>query len=126
MREEKKMSEIKKPMTMREMLDVLDAFFVEADPYDARCVWDVLTALRGPDDAKEHPLSKVRGTVHVRAAAFPRTAAIPSRACLADFNTGERPFTRKDFPQSFDGHLDHFARHIRLAMLALGILKDGE
>jgi hypothetical protein len=62
----------------RWMLDVIDTFLAEGDSA-SRDLWDVLTALRGPDDPNPYGSDyaglgrKVR-TTRVRAAAFPKVA----------------------------------------------------
>ena len=86
-------------------------------------LWDVLTALRGPDsdDADE----KDRSTVHVRARAFPRTLAEVSRknqnwwrsigyhSRFPGMDTTKKDFTSPDY--------NHFGQHIRAAAEVLGL-----
>ena len=102
----------------REMLDWIDDFLV-SHSLEAAELWDVLTALRGPDSGELG--NKLRTTVPIRVAAFPRTAAMPG-----EFNGGAR--SRAIFegsPQDFvwpdNDSIEHFDYHIRQAAHALGM-----
>ena len=59
--------------TVREVLDVIDEFLARGDSR-AGALWDVLTALRGPDDESKEQL-KSSTTSHIRRAAFPLLAS---------------------------------------------------
>jgi hypothetical protein len=70
------------PKTAREMLDLIDQFLVSppipfsgSDPFgptEQKALWDVLSALRGPDDMKD--AVKHVTTARIRKAAFPLCA----------------------------------------------------
>jgi hypothetical protein len=96
------------------VLETIEDVLLRGDD-DARNLWDILSALRGPD---VDPLFTIKGrtTVHVRRAAFPRLAlkADMFRQSLgipADFHA-EYPFEE---PRPFS----HFNDHIVEARRAL-------
>ena len=85
-------------------------------------LWDILTALRGPDsdDADE----KDRSTAHVRARAFPKTLAESSRggnwwqpasddSAFPGMSTTRKGFTLPSY--------SHFGNHIRAAARVLDL-----
>jgi len=59
--------------TVREILDILDEFLAQGTPESQR-LWDVITALRGPENDPVGEL-KSKSVAHIRRAAFPKTAA---------------------------------------------------
>lgn len=97
------------------LIDLLDRFL--ANPYqsaDAKAsLWNVLTALRGPDSNSFS--AKAASTAHIRRAAFPfTTAAIDKGAAFpASFSTDSRPFS------SYADASAHFNSHINMAQIAL-------
>lgn len=105
----------------RSLLDAIDAFLSDPNvPEQERAgLWDVLTALRGPegkDDCPERKAVKEAVTGVIRANAFPRTAFL---------GINERPnraiFTLRrlaDFAQTKKGH---FRFHCLQACSFLGI-----
>src|SRR6266404_4013913 len=97
----------KKPLTLRQVLNVIDARLAKGG-VDAGKLWDVLSALRGPDEDVKH--NKDTTTVPIRLAAFPKTARLSWPP--AQFTNGDRPIEVPDT----DGH---FERHIRVAAYAL-------
>jgi hypothetical protein len=133
---------IVKPKTVREMLDVIDVFLTENrnepglalhgyTPTLAAQLWDVLSALRGPDSSDLAIKSKT--TIPIRRAAFPRlTAEIAndgfSNTIGAAFGTDEPDFEFRysivspPLLTNFDGY--HFAGHAKLAAEVLGIFRD--
>jgi len=66
------------PPSFREVLSFLDDWICASirlgHAQDVERLWDVLTALRGPDD--ENSRQKEEVTVHIRRAAFPAFAAM--------------------------------------------------
>jgi len=113
-----------RPQT-REVLDYLDVVLMRGDR-TAREVWNVLTALRGPD-IRDVPSLKMYTTVPIRAAAFPRTAAAAAPPHMhingAHINgaqmRGEQRFT---LPAGSGGY--HFHSHTRDAAYVLGFPLD--
>ena len=59
--------------TTKFVLDLIDRTLAGKDQESARELWDVLTAMRGPDD--DNNTAKMVYTVPIRSAAFPKTAA---------------------------------------------------
>lgn len=82
---EANMSEIKRkrkpgksaraPKTARQMLDKIDRFLLTAGSEESSKLWNVMAALRGPDDDTGDSYLKGRTTVPIRKAAFPRVNA---------------------------------------------------
>jgi hypothetical protein len=58
---------------VRALLDQIDSFFITEEAADTRPLWDILTALRGPDNDDEE--AKETTTIPIRRAAFPRLSA---------------------------------------------------
>lgn len=106
--------------TMREALDAIDGFLVDdaVEPVEKRRLWDVLSALRGPDSRDE--ALKQETTVNIRRAAFPLTAQarMPggkyydvTREWLGASFTDARPLRLFDFPMDVSAHFtDHVWR----------------
>ena len=104
------------------ILDTIDRHLVVGDRAASE-LWDVLTALRGPDSGDANN-EKDRSTVHVRAKAFPRTRAEVSRggnwwrsagyhSRFPGMDTTRKGFTLPDY--------SHFGAHIRAAAEVLGL-----
>jgi hypothetical protein len=129
---------VKKPQTASEVLDIIDEFFLEnANPgnkwhdlnapderrkQEAKKLWDVLSALRGPDDG--HLALKYKSTSPLRSAAFPKSAAAPLKR-LEHAGPVVQPVAEFDFDfvmQARPRWDDHFRTHVRSAALALGLL----
>jgi hypothetical protein len=96
-------------MTAKEMLQKIDDFLLsESGSGEAKRLWDVLGAIRGPDSSQD---SKTVTTAVIRGRAFPRTYAAgllsgeASGAPLSTINT--------------KGLNSHFASHIAAAKQAL-------
>lgn len=103
------------PKTAREMLDVLDEFLMSAPSVVASELWDVLTALRGPDSACTDV--KMRTTGLIRTLAFPKTAALSKEhLCIYAFfgDPEKHPIDLRGVAAS------HFRSHITAAAVALG------
>lgn len=119
---------------VRAALDYLDGFLAKGGQ-DAMELWDVLTALRGPDEvpdlyrADSATSPKRTTTIPIRRAALPRTAAATWRVYPVDPGVHQRasfgamgaeyPFLgRKHDPYSNN----HFANHGARAAQALGLI----
>lgn len=110
------------PTTCRQMLDLIDRFFV--DPKSTRDsplfreqtkLWNVLSALRGPDD--QNADLKSTTTEVIRTVAFPKTGKSFNGAVVcAKFAESGKPL---ELPED-DG--THFANHIHAAAIALGLV----
>jgi hypothetical protein len=85
-----------------------------------RELWDVLTALRGPDDYKLD-YAKEATTAVIRSTAFPKTFARNNDNVPAIFAKDSLSLTvkRNDIPRS-----SHFQRHAEDAFTALGLQWD--
>ena len=115
--------------TAKEMLELIDEFLARhpgagatgfgADPSSEQAkLWDVLTALRGPDHRDQEWMEagkvKHQTTVKLRAAAFPKAAKALTNFVLADFESDAV------FSSSAAHRIgSHFHNHIRLAASAL-------
>lgn len=108
---------LSRPKTARQVLDAIDAYMVDSGVKDSGQLWDVLTALRGPDSQSfglKHDI-----TCPIRRAAFPRMARLNRRLQPAAFGTGQR-YESTGLPDP--GHPEfHFIMHGRLAAAALGL-----
>lgn len=93
---------------VRQVLDQIDAVLAEGSD-DSRRLWDIMTALRGPDHF-ENQGRKDTGTIYIRQAAFPTTAKSanwwyasinpnPNRPLDPEYNETNYEFTH------FEGHL---------------------
>jgi hypothetical protein len=107
--------------TARQILNLLDRWFV-AQKQDVRGadegqkLWDVLTALRGPDMRKSYNLKNTT-TSRIRTAAFPRLATRGVGAFGASFSQGK--MIRVPAVLTTD-HM-HFIKHVKGATRALGL-----
>ena len=106
--------------TAKEVLDALDEFFVTADEGEARDLWAILSALRGPDGVNgngDHTL-KVNTTGIIRAVAFPRLANLWKQGVIvigATFTSHRR----LDSISTYFSFYNHFLSHIRDAKRVL-------
>jgi hypothetical protein len=108
------------PKTARDMLDTLDKFLATGQD-EAKTLWDVLTALRGPDNGSDQ--AKEHATIPIRRAAFPRTTeAYRHKGDVfyigADFGYYEEPITEIELPPIVE---DHLRFHVEYAAVALGL-----
>jgi len=106
---------------VREVLDTIDAMLTQGEAQDARDLWDVLAALRGPDTDNDE--LKDRTTVPIRRAAFPKMTALYEagiRQVGAVFTPTYRSREEADtfVPEEDDSH---FSYHARLAAKVLNI-----
>jgi len=112
---------------LRKVLDTIDDYLATGDKGDSMALWDILAALRGPDksypEGTKYWLSvKDVTTSVIRAAAFPKTAALSHRdggrvraSMMPDDFKYARVRTDRDFPS------DHFTGHAHTAFQALGL-----
>lgn len=121
------MDTIKKPTTCREVLDVIDEFLATAanvSPIgfhyqEADNLWNVLTALRGPDDEVEE--NKVAFTAVIRGTAFPRTLKTATYTFHA-LGFQIRPDSEAliaSRAEKWNKLYNHFGGHVRTACRAL-------
>lgn len=100
----------------REILDKIDEFLAKGNA-DSQDLWDILTALRGPDS--ENDIKHVT-TIPIRNTALPKTTkvAISSWGFTngADFRGGE--FSGEDASSDTS---EHFSTHVIGAARLLGI-----
>ena len=106
------MSEGETPKTARQILDLIDEFLITATRREVVSLWDVLSALRGPDNFACNTQSKDRLTVHIRRGAFPRMANRVNGKTPAVFHTTEERGVVTDS----ECHGDHFLCHALHAM----------
>src|SRR5574341_1987477 len=106
------------PHTAREMLAALRKFFSKHQSrsrFEQRRLWNVLTALRGPDIADDNENIKTATTAVIRHAAFGPDSRV------RDFG-----YVNPDSPEQRDRRLniprDHFWDHATLAFEALGFV----
>jgi len=103
----------------KRVLNVIDEALAKGNKSSMQ-IWDVISALRGPD-VHGFP-SKAKTTVHIRTAALPKTAKTTSYTTL--------PISFAHFASPlFDieaGSLvsDHFRLHIAKAAVVLGLVEE--
>jgi hypothetical protein len=105
----------KKKPTFKDAQNYLRAFFRDARNSEVRLLWDVLSALRGPD--YEESVDKDATTAVIREAFLgPKTQVFP-----ADFavDSAERAERRDDMVSGSESY--HFLSHARNAFDALGL-----
>lgn len=109
-----------KKTELRKALDAIDRVLVRNDDTAAQ-LWDVLSALRGPDN--ESYIFKHDHIVPIRRAAFPQTAESVSETGgytnRADFS--EATFVQPATPD-FMGTDGHIISHAKRAAWALGLM----
>lgn len=102
-------------VTVRGMLSQIEDFLLHRDD-KAAALWDVLSALRGPDERSEN---KNATTIHIRRRAFPRLSKLAE-------DSGPRRIPASFITYApFDPRMSssHFTKHIRKAAKVLR-LKD--
>jgi len=103
---------------VRQILDQIDEFLLNSNS-DSERLWDVLSALRGPD--KFSYGDKVTTTNAIRVAAFPRTANADNLGAISlpaiFWTTGYQEPTIDICDYESEGW--HFAQHIRNAARVL-------
>ena len=98
---------------LRTMLDQIDTFLAVGGA-DSTRLWEIMTALRGPDDWKQAG-DKTYATSVIRTAAFPKTSLNPQ--VNADFADPRTAYIQP----SYTTGSPHFASHARWAAIALGL-----
>lgn len=126
------MTEIKKPETAQELLDVIDTFIAEKLTYarsgdvddwaEARTsvqhVGAILSTLRGPDNQDSR--LKHGTTARIRALVLPKATAANLGDEMWETNNDGWPITVENADQAVQ---PHFADHIRSAVRALSHLE---
>lgn len=117
--------------SVRDVLDVIDNALCELPKREATHLWDILTALRGPD-MPGTAVFKATTTSHIRAFAFPRTA----REIHEVSKRGRgRPPVPADFASEpvTDGLItcaaevcNHFGSHVEFALWAINAKEEEE
>jgi hypothetical protein len=111
-----------KTLNALEMLDLIDEYLATTNGGDSRALWDILTALRGPDDATA---GKKAWTIAVRRAALPKVAETTSwdgargHAIFGEYSAEEPREADLVNPSGPIGIINHFREHIRMAYVAL-------
>ena len=111
--------------SVRDALDRIEQILLDEDEETTHDVWDVLTALRGPDEDR---YDKTTTTAVIRGAAFPR---------LAKRNSRERDGFSFAYPGGWEYRISnvvhfsmspsrHFGSHIIRAARSLGLRMAGE
>lgn len=111
------------PTTAKEVFAQLRESFISLDYTERRKVWDVLTALRGPDRGDNVAL-KAASTALVRGVVFGQHAGAYIRefAFVEFADTNYFAERRNMVSESCDGSVNyHFLSHIRRAFEALGL-----
>lgn len=111
---------VEKPRTARQMLDELRAFFVNADRSETERLWDVLSALRGPDvqDPEVGDTTRIKlGTTAVI-----RGYVAPGMSMRAHCFVRDGPLKEEALVAMAETCGDHFASHIRAAIDALRVM----
>lgn len=108
---------VPKKFQAKEMLNKLDEFFAGAPKTEVQVIWDILSALRGPDSMDIH--NKAKSTSVIRRAAFPKTAAIADEKGW--YGIGGGAISKKGTLLDYDLYEErrHFKSHIRSAVEAL-------
>lgn len=114
--------------TAREMLDLIDDFFTDMSiPVDeSRKLWDVLSALRGPDEihrVDSTPNQKATATIPIRRAAFPKVAAAYLNSDMWERIGGAFGTINHKFDSRFIGQ-GHFREHAVNAATALNLISE--
>ena len=110
-------TKIQTPTTTRGMLDLIDKFLARCNRESGN-LWDVLSALRGPDDEDE--ITKKRTTMLIRDAAFPRLKVRQRRTWMSG-PSGRYPGMGGVPPYDSTGQ-GHFFVHANGAAKGLGLL----
>jgi hypothetical protein len=109
---------VNKPRSAKEMLKILRDFMKSGANYteEQRKVWDVITALRGPDESIKRYHDKAASTTVLRYALLgDSTAAFGYADIYSDHNE------RAKHRQQMETVDDHFGHHIRLGFKGLGL-----
>lgn len=118
----KVVKKVKKPATLRDVLDVIDNALAKQDN-TARDLWSVLTGLRGPDNPNDSRL-KDKSTVYIRQAAFPETAKL-ARTRMYNAVNNVIMAASDSISMEVPTGPGHFKSHARTAMKALKLESVG-
>lgn len=99
------------------ILNDIEEFLLTADQEDRRGLWDILTALRGPDD-RQVQVKKHITTARIRTLAFPRLQRAPFKV-LADFSVKKVAPEVPDIDSDDWSKNSHFYHHVQNAVNAL-------
>lgn len=111
----------RRPLTVRAMLNQIERYLLNSPRDRSRALWDILTALRGPDDGDEQV--KDAATIPIRRAAFPKLAELmiglnPTGALFHRWNSGG---AHTPYVEPTDA-ATHFRVHATQAARALGLI----
>lgn len=105
------------PNTFKQMLDLTDRFLAaHTKDGHGKKLWDVLSALRGPDQ-EDASSAKSAKTVPIRRAAFPLVTEVGRGQIPAHFGYREHTFTVADNIHAsahFNNHAENAARALKL------------
>jgi hypothetical protein len=107
----------------RQVLDIIEDHLLSANIIEREELWNILTALRGPDEEEMQP-QKEYTTAVIRSAAFPRLArskGLVATRFAAPGSTLGPLRTRPCDCGCGSSNLGHFDDHIRRAAYALGL-----
>lgn len=108
---------------LRAILDQIDDVLAGDDTETSVQLWDVLSALRGPD----YRGNKDATTNYIRHAAFPKMASLPSTDSIRSYcgaNARVNMILNNAGPLILESYAhNHFYNHIDLAFVALGFKK---
>ena len=125
MENDEKQAKLTVPRGLNEMLDMIDKFLTYNPK--ASVLWDILSALRGPDS--DDMELKEQTTIHIRSAAFPLTATVGSLCGIAYFAKKEDASKRLPyFAKRVNTH-PHFMFHYQEAvrqLIQLNRMQKGE
>ncbi len=130
---QKYLDAVRQTNTARGVLDLIDERLVNLPPQERAKLWDVLTALRGPDFEDKNEELKKATTCHIRSKAFPlcRQASVDYKDHtdqatvylygLAYFAKNPKPVKIDYVPFGSGKH--HFMDHLNRAAHALNFLE---
>lgn len=99
------MFDIPQEATALDIIQAIDRWAWVAPVLQANDLWDILTALRGPDDDELSNKVKWVTTAVLRAQTLPRLA---SRAGAL---VNDQPLPRKEYMHAVDGHFQQHMEH---------------
>ncbi len=112
-------TKISTPKTTRGMLDLIDKFLSRCNRESGE-LWDVLSALRGPDDDGDEQLKK-RTTILIRRAAFSKLRRVMTHATWTSGPSGRCPGMNGLPSYDATGGSKHFCTHADGAAKVLGL-----
>jgi hypothetical protein len=114
---------------VRKTLDVVDNVLNCKDREAAKSLWDILTALRGPDNSDQTFSTKVATTCVIRSKSLPKTFNSHSTITKNSFISAIA-ISNNDSPRSLKSRSEfmypygHFLSHAKNAFKALGLKWD--